>query len=202
MNTDIKANNYKLLNSFAEKGGTVLFGEGSDELIPIGELKQAFEINMDCFNRSLASLSLKNAVKLYTQCVKDLEPECVLLHLGENDLAEYHDSQTNFDKSYRELIDCIRNGNPKCRIVILSVANDHASEEIAELNKHLQYFADSERLEFFDISAKKNWNPKATKEVVSFVYSTGFVRSLNTKKPIYDLIKILYSYQNQSCTNS
>lgn len=202
MNTDIKANNYKLLNSFAEKGGTVLFGEGSDELIPIGELKQAFEINMDCFNRSLASLSLKNAVKLYTQCVKDLEPECVLLHLGENDLAEYQDSQSDFDNSYRELIECIRNDNPKCRIAILSVENNHASEEITKLNKHLQHFADSERLEFFDINAKKNWNPKATKEVVSFIYSTGFVRPLNKKKPIYDLIKIFFGYQNQNCTNS
>jgi hypothetical protein len=37
-------------------------------------------------------------------------------------------------------------------------------------------------------------NPKQTKEVVSFLYSIGFVRPLKQKRPVQDMAKILFCY--------
>jgi len=39
------------------------------------------------------------------------------------------------------------------------------------------------------------WNPKQTKEVVSFLYSIGFVRPLKQKRPLQDVAKILFCYE-------
>ena len=61
----------------------------------------------------------------------------------------------------------------------------------AKLNEQLKYLADSERCEFADIAEKKVWNPIATRDAVSFVYSFG----LKVQKPIYDLAKILFCFK-------
>ena len=47
----------------------------------------------------------------------------------------------------------------------------------------------------YDIAEKRVWNPKETKDIVSFVYSTGFIQPLKNRRPIFDLIKILFCYE-------
>ena len=69
---------------------------------------------------------------------------------------------------------------------------------IEELNKHLKYIADSEQCEFGDIAKKKVWNPQQTKELSSFLYSMGFARPLNSRHPLYDLIKIVFCFDADS----
>ena len=64
-----------------------------------------------------------------------------------------------------------------------------------EMNRHLKYLADSEKCEYGDIASKRVWNPKAEMEAVSFVYSIGFVNPLQNKRPLYDLVKILFCYE-------
>ena len=97
-----------------------------------------------------------------------------------------------FDQAYRELIAHIQAADPKCGIVIISLKNPTEEANISEMNKHLRYIAESEQCRYGDIAAKRVWNPKQTKDVVSFVYSMGFVRPLHNKRPIYDLVKILF----------
>ena len=36
---------YQRLNTIAEKGGVVIFGEKEDKEIPVGELKQSFNLD-------------------------------------------------------------------------------------------------------------------------------------------------------------
>ena len=66
---------------------------------------------------------------------------------------------------------------------------------IAKLNKILAYVADSEKCEFEDISAKHVWNTKEKREVASFLYEIGFDRPLNIKRPIHNLVRILFCYE-------
>lgn len=183
---------YAALNGLAEKDGTVILGGSADREIPLCELKQAFALNVDLYNRSISDLSVRTAIEAYDACVAPLAPESVLLHIGAADTEFFAEHPADFDQKYRELIEHIKAVDSKCSIVIIALRNPEEATDIAEMNKHLRYIAESEHCEYGDIAAKRIWNPKETKDVVSFVYSTGFVRPLKNKRPIYDLVKILF----------
>lgn len=183
---------YAALNALAEKGGTVILGGSADREIPLCELKQAFALNVDLYNRSISDLSVRTAIEVYDACVAPLAPESVLLHIGAADAEFFAEHPADFDQKYRELIEHIKAADPKCSIAIIALRNPDEAANITEMNKHLKYIAESERCEYGDIAAKRVWNPKETRDVVSFVYSTGFVRPLKNKRPMYDLVKILF----------
>lgn len=191
MKTDI-LKKYAMLNELAQKGGTVIFGAEEDMDIPLCELKQAFELDGAFYNRSIENLSVANASEYYKNYISGLEPDTVLLHIGETDIDLFKKDRGEFTRLYRELIETIRGFNKECRIAVISVKNYYGNEDVKSLNEQLRYLSDSERCEFADISEKRTWNPKWIKEVVSFVYSIGFVRPLKMQKPIYDLVKILF----------
>ena len=186
--------NYVKLNDLAEQGGIVIFGCGVDKDIPTGEIRQAFAVESKVYNRSFESISVKDALRVYKETVAALSPETVLLHIGETDMDFFAESPVEFDNKYRELIGYIKSQNKKCRIAIISLRNYDYDSQIEEINKHLKYIADSEQCEYGDISARKVWNPKASMDAASFVYSIGFVRSLKNKRPLYDLVKMLFCY--------
>ena len=186
--------NYVKLNDLAEQGGIVIFGSGSDKNIPTGELRQAFAVESKVYNRSFESISVKDALSVYKETVAALSPETVLLHIGETDMDFFAESPVEFDNKYRELIGYIKSQNKKCRIAIVSLRNHDSDPQIEVINKHLKYIADSEQCEYGDISAKMVWNPKASMDAASFVYSIGFVRPLKNKRPLYDLVKMLFCY--------
>lgn len=188
--SDIKK--YNTLNGIAETNGIVIFGGKEDKEIPLCELRQAFAINSNLYNRSVDGLSVNDAITIYDACIAPLIPETVLLHIGEADLTRFEENSADFDQKYRELITHIRLLNKKCRIAVISLKNYGNAADIAEMNRHLKYIAESEQCEFGDIAAKRIWNPKGTKDVVSFVYDIGFVRPLRNKRPIYDLVRILF----------
>ena len=186
--------NYTKLNELAEKGGIVIFGCGVDKDIPTCEIRQAFAVESKIYNRSFESVSVNGALSIYKETVAALSPETVLLHIGETDIEFFAENSAEFDNKYRELIGYIKSQNKKCRIAIVSLRNYDSDPQIGELNKHLKYIADSEKCEYGDISAKMVWNPKASMEVASFVYSIGFVHPLKNKRPLYDLVKMLFCY--------
>ena len=182
METQIKK--YKKLNDFALKNGVVLFGEGIDTEIPASELAQSFELDYPVYNRSFLELNLENSIALYDNCIKNLIPDTVLLHIGTNDIAFFNENKAAFEQKYIALIEHIKATDKKCRIVVVSVDNEI-------INQSLKYIADSTKCEFGDLSSIKVWNPQATKNVTSFVQTMG-VRRYCKSKPIYDILKILF----------
>ena len=181
---------YSALNELAEKGGTIIFGGKEDKNIPLCELKQSFELDSIFYNRSFENISITKAYELYKSCIAPLEPDTVLLHIGENDLDLFDKDSDEFISLYRELISEIRSDSPKCRIAIVSLKNYEGNILMARLNEQLKCLADSERCEFADIAEKRVWNPIGTRNAVAFAYSLG----LKVQKPIYDLAKILFCY--------
>ena len=110
---------YKFLNQIAESDGIVIFGGENDVDIPLGELKQAFSINDKIYNRSFSKLSVVDAAKIYCECVAELCPETILLHIGDADIAEFKGKEIDFEQNYRALINTIKENNNECRIVIV-----------------------------------------------------------------------------------
>ena len=185
---------YQRLNEIAEQGGIVIFGSDEDMSIPVGELRQAFSIESKMYNRSFSNLSIKDALEVYKKIIEPLEPETLLLHIGSSDLAFFSENPTEFDNKYRELLGKIRLENPKIRIAIVSLRNYTEDTQIQEMNTHLKYIADSEKCEYGDISNKRVWNPQNTIDMISFIYSLNYVRHLNNKRPLHDLVKMTFGY--------
>ena len=186
---------YKFLNQLAEADGTVIFGGCSDVNIPLGELKQAFALSDSIYNRSFSELFVADASKVYCECVAELCPDTVLVHIGEADVSDFGGKETAFEENYRALIGTIREKNKGCRIVIVSLKNYDNDITVAEINKLLGEIADSEKCDFENVSASSAWNVKESSETTSFIYNTGFVRPLNVKRPIYNLVRILFCYE-------
>lgn len=189
---------YLALNNLAETNGIVIFGGSADKEIPLCELKQAFELRSNLYNRSIFNLSIHTALNTYNACVAPLHPETLLLHIGNADLEFFLENTSDFDQKYIQLIQQIKAQNPNCNIVVISLKNYNDEANIYELNTHLKYIAESEHCEYIDISSKRVWNPQQTKDIVSFLYTTGFVRPLKQKRPVYDLVKILFCYEPSS----
>ena len=186
---------YIKLNELAEQGGIVVFGCGEDVNIPVGEVRQAFSVDAKMYNRSFKNLSITEAEAMYETCIAPINPETVLIHIGEDDLSLFKKDATEFDTTYRKLITFIKKQNKKCRIAVVSMRDHDNHPIIAEMNQHLKNIADSEQCEYGDIASKKVWNPKSTMDAASFVYSIGFVRPLRCKRPLYDLVKMLFCYE-------
>ncbi|MBQ8281736.1 MAG: hypothetical protein IJZ25_04985 [Lachnospiraceae bacterium] len=186
---------YITLNELAGQNGIVILGGTDDKNIPLCELKQAFDLNPKLYNRSISELSIDDAFKIYDMLIAPLNPETVLLHIGMADIMTFTKNPSDFDQKYRRLINHIKAQNYRCRIAVISLKNPSADNNISELNRHLKYIAESEQCEYGDITSKRVWNPKETKNVVSFIHSMGFINSLTAKRPLYDLVKILYCYE-------
>lgn len=192
---DLEIKNYVSLNELADQNGIVIFGGSEDKDIPLCELRQAFSIESKLYNRSMSNLSVTDAATVYESIVAPINPETVLLHIGSADLELFTENPSEFDQRYRNFINYIKFVNKKCRIAVISLRNYNNLAVISEMNKHLKYIAESERCDFGDIAEKRVWNPKETKDIVSFVYSTGFIQPLKNRRPIFDLIKILFCYE-------
>ena len=185
---------YALLNDRAEQNGVVIFGGAEDMSIPLGELKQAFSLNCNLYNRSLDGLSVTNVKEMYNLYVYPLHPDCLLIHVGDADADLFRNNPDTFDRLLRELVSYIRSQDKKCEIALISLRDSANSDVIAEMNKHIQYIAESEHCQYGDITTKRVWNPKETQSVVSFVYSTVFVRPLKNKRLMDDMIRVLFCY--------
>lgn len=187
-------NRYKELNELAKSGGIVIFGGEEDVTLPLGELRQAFGIEENMYNRSMAGLSIKNAIEMYQEYVAPLAPETVILHIGMADKEYFRENPSAFAENYRTFIAYIKAQNKKCRIAVVSFKQDTGNTQTKELNQYLKYIADAEKCEYGDITSKKVWNPKSTRDAFDFVCSIGGIRSMKNKHPLYDLVKILYGY--------
>ena len=185
---------YKALNELAEQNGIVVFGGSEDINVPLGELKQAFDIDAKMYNRSISGLSIRDAIAAYDACVAPLMPETVLIHIGSADMDFFKENSSAFCREYQALIEHIRSLDKDCRIAIVSLKNYDNDPLIAGMNTQLKYIADCEKCEYGNIAAKRVWNPKGTMDAISFVHALTFMRPLKNRRPVYDLVRMIFCY--------
>lgn len=182
--------NYQELNTVAKKNAVILFGGDLDKKIPVAELAQSFDFNFQIYNRSEEGISVKTAKDFFQENIASMEPEGVIVHLGDKDINMLKTSGADFDKCYMDLSSSIKEVNKKCRLAFVSVNNPNNDKTIAEMNRHIKALADSERAAFINLDNAKLWNPKAAKAAISFAHNMG----LKVRKPLTDVAEILYSY--------
>lgn len=182
--------NYQELNTVAKKNAVILMGGDLDKQIPVAELAQSFDFNFQIYNRSEEKLSVKQARTFFQDNINAMEPEGIIIHLGDSDMNLFKTNSADFDKYYLTLLAAVKACNKKCRIALVSVNNPNSDKTIAEMNRHIKALADSEKSVFINLDNAKLWNPQAAKASVSFAYGMG----LKVRKPLTDVAEILYSY--------
>lgn len=122
------------MNNIARKNGVILMGGSFDKEIPVTELAQSFEFNFDLYNRSEDKLSIAAAKDFYKNEIAALEPEAVIIHLGDEDMNMFKANPSDFDKNYIGLISEITSKNKKMRLALVSVNNPVQNEVISKMS--------------------------------------------------------------------
>ena len=182
--------NYQELNGIAQKNAVILLGGTLDKTIPVTELSESFNFNFKFYNRSEDNLSILQAKEFFQTNVKLMQPEGIILHLGDEDITLFQSNPSSFDKAYLDLLYEIKSSNKKIRIAVAGVYNPNSTKIISDMNRHIKAIADSEKVTFINLDNVKRWNPKATKAASSFARNMG----LNIRKPLNDVAEIIYSY--------
>ena len=173
-----------------KKNAVILMGGSIDTEIPVSNLAKEFNFNFDIYNKSTAKLSVGNANEYFQKNIAALEPEAVLIHLGESDLQTFKSDSSTFDRNYLALVENIKALNKNCRIALVSVENPSNDKSVNLMNAHIKAIANAEKTSFVNLENAKLWNPEATKTSSAFAYNMG----LKVRKPLNDVAEILYSW--------
>ena len=173
-----------------KKNAVILMGGSVDREIPVSNLAKEFNFNFDIYNKSTAKLSVGNANEYFQKNIAALEPEAVLIHLGESDLQTFKSDSSTFDRNYLALVESIKALNKNCRIALVSVENPSNDKSVNLMNAHIKAIANAEKTSFVNLENAKLWNPEANKTSSTFAYNMG----LKIRKPLNDVAEILYSW--------
>ena len=143
---------YKRLNEFAVENSVVLFGSTFAKDIPVGELKQAFDLEFNIYNRSFTDVSIFDAEALLIECAESLAPSKLLLQLGETDLERGYKSVPEIIAAYDSLVKSIKKRNRFTDIVIVSVCENSNGIQPSVFNSQLEDMAKKNKCKFADIS--------------------------------------------------
>ena len=147
-----EAEEYCRLNEFAVRNGVVLFGSTFAKEIPVGELRQAFDLDFNIYNRSFTDVSVFDAEPLLMECAESLAPSKILLQLGETDLERGYRSVPEIIAAYDSLVKSIKKRNRFTDIVIVSVCENSNGIQPSEFNSQLEKLAKKNKCRFADIS--------------------------------------------------
>lgn len=147
-----EAEEYCRLNELAVRNGVVLFGSTFAKEIPVGELRQAFDLDFNIYNRSFNDVSVFDAEPLLMECAESLAPSKILLQLGETDLERGYKSVPEIIAAYDSLVKSIKKRNRFTDIVIVSVCENSNGIQPSEFNSQLEKMAKKNKCKFADIS--------------------------------------------------
>lgn len=140
--------NFTLLNKIAKAHGIVLFGSTSAAQIPINELVQDYDISQKIYNRSIEGLTIENAGKYLDSCIYNLNPDKIVLNLGEEDLKSNCDIKQLMEQ-YLWILYTIHTVLPHATLVLTSVCGE--DEQTAFFNESLKKLAGEFGCEYFEI---------------------------------------------------
>ena len=115
-----KAARYRHLNKHARKKGIVLAGSSLCELFPIDELLQSFSLDYLVYNRGIGGTTIQEYASFHEDCIFELEPSKLFLHIGSNDLdAEDYTVESHREKLSAFIIS-VKERMPDIRLYLLA----------------------------------------------------------------------------------
>ena len=153
-----KAKKFKILNELAVKGENVAFGSNYLCDFPFYTLMQKRVTDYAVYNRSIEGLTVKEAINVVEDCLKNLNPENIIVSFGENEVLN-----DEFYSDYRALIAKIQRFHKNSKLCILQ---PHGSDRTCEAN--LKKLADEMKVKFIPITSKTETDRAVFGEISSF----------------------------------
>lgn len=144
---------YNALNRLSRRDSVVILGSTYFREMPVGELKQAFGILSDIYNRSLTDLSVFEAKDIAIDIVNEMSPRKLILQLGETDLRSGKHTVDEVIDQIDTIVRELRKTDKSLQIVLVSLNNipDRTIEE--EFNRKLEKLTRRCKALYADISS-------------------------------------------------
>lgn len=132
-----KARAFKGINDLAMKGEIVVYGSTYMAGFPFYELINKSQLENAVYNRSIAGMTISEALELLQPCVLDIRPSKVFLHLGEEDF----DQPDSFE-TYSAIVNRISAELPDAKIYLICLQNENAGQ----FNKRLSELSNKKNI--------------------------------------------------------
>ena len=127
---------YATLNKNAKNGGAVFFGCDRLYSIPVSELTQDMNLDINTYNRSLKGLVISEAATVAEECIYSLNPSKLFVNIGENDIPDENFNLESFIENYEWFLYNVHN-RCKCSICIITIpgeGTDAVNQRLRELS--------------------------------------------------------------------
>lgn len=139
---------FRQMNTIARPGGIVFFGSTFFSQLPFAELAQDFGTELPVYNRSIAGLTIREALEVLEPCVLDLRPRRIFVNMGDAELDDGTITPDAFAEAYQWLLYRLHNACG-AKIYTLSILSD--SPEADKYNMRLQQLADETGCTYLDV---------------------------------------------------
>lgn len=120
---DKKLENYRQLNRYAVKGGTLFTGSSLMELFPVCEYCMDAGIRGPVYNRGIGGYVTDEFLKALDVMLLDLEPSRVFINIGTNDISAQPGGepwQVHLEKNYRAILSALKEKLPEATVYMMA----------------------------------------------------------------------------------
>jgi len=139
----LQAKAMKKLNDLSLQGEIVVFGSTYMSDFPLYELINKCTFENAVYNRSIAGLTVSEALEIAADCVIELHPSKILLALGEED-----ENNPNAAEEYAALVSGLRTQLPGCELYIIGLTGNGSYEE--HFNRKLKALCKDKMVKYID----------------------------------------------------
>lgn len=132
-----KVRKYKILNTYAKKGQTVLSGSSLMEYFPVNELQQTQEKQTIIYNRGIAGYVTSELLNSLEECIFELEPSKLFINIGTNDIssADGEYDPARLLANYNEILTRIGVRLPECKVYVMAYYPVNAQADFAGMDQ-------------------------------------------------------------------
>ena len=147
-NVRVKADAMKKLNDISMKGEIVVFGSTYMSEFPLYELVNRCTFEHAIYNRSIAGLTVNEALEIVDDCVISINPCKIFLSLGEED-----ENNPDAINRYARLVSAIRSKLPDCSLYLIGLTG--CGKFVEEFNNNIKYLCDNKKVKYIDFISKQ-----------------------------------------------
>lgn len=135
----LSANAMMGINDLTLKGEIVIFGSTYMANFPLYELINKYHFENAIYNRSIAGLTISEALEIVEDCVISIAPAKIFIALGEED-------EDNIDaiKQYNEMIKIIQSALPECKIYLICLQGN--TPYVEKFNANILALCDEKKI--------------------------------------------------------
>ena len=167
MDKNEKVMRYREANLSVQKGQIVFEGSSLMEQFPVEKLLKERGIEVTVYNRGISGYVTDELMANLDVCVTDLQPRCVFINIGTNDLSNPELSISDVMERYDAIITTIEQRVPGVRIYMMAyypinydAAADfmkpnlavRTNEKIASANEQVKLLAEKHGQRYIDVN--------------------------------------------------